>query len=631
MASTVLGHNTRPTAPLTPNNHQPRPSPTKRALSSPNSSPPLGYNGQQESPRVLRTKLSSCRDVTESMGLETNASSQGEEGMMCVRDGTPATPPEPASVGRQGLIGLGVGLPQEETIAAEMVTNDEGATQTKTAQEQQRQLLQMPVELHQALAKLSSQHHAPNPPSYRRRRHPLSSLFAPPRPPAPPLPLPISIPAAPAPAPSTRPPILRAATNWPSIFRPVINLANSVTSTPTDRSRSSTPPVSTSTSKSTAELQVRGATPSTSLTPTLANLAFDSSSSTPLNGPRTPQDDSPTKDIAAALQDALKSNLDRTGEVNAVPEEREPTPPPAPVFKAPAHAQPPPPMATTNGLLPGMKIINGVAVKTSVSHPMNISALVPPEYLARFAQAIFTDSSSTPSSSTSKPKSPLMDSTSLVSNSNSSSAPSPFLLARPPIGDLWDLLSTALPTAEGTALPLNPESAICRDVSLDLGRAKEEGVGLVVCCLDDSELSFLGAPWSEYSHAASSHSLAVIRIPMVEGFAPSSPSSLDAQLDKVIRQYTLQGRSVLAHCRGGIGRAGLVACCWLIKMAFVGAGEEEGGGEGRTMRVVERVIEVIRKRRSVKSIETPVQVAFLLAYVAYLQEQATIVKASELA
>ena len=85
---------------------------------------------------------------------------------------------------------------------------------------------------------------------------------------------------------------------------------------------------------------------------------------------------------------------------------------------------------------------------------------------------------------------------------------------------------------------------------------------------------------------------------MVEGFAPSSPAALDAQLDKVIRECTLKGRSVLAHCRGGIGRAGLVACCWMIKMGFVGAGVPSAqAGAADPMRTVERVIEVIRKRR----------------------------------
>jgi protein tyrosine phosphatase len=102
---------------------------------------------------------------------------------------------------------------------------------------------------------------------------------------------------------------------------------------------------------------------------------------------------------------------------------------------------------------------------------------------------------------------------------------------------------------------------------------------------------------------ATSLSLSVIRIPMVEGFAPSCPAALDAQLSRIIRSHTLRGESVLAHCRGGIGRAGLVACCWMLKMGLIGGASEEGEREGadldgeRAMRVVERVIEVIRKRR----------------------------------
>lgn len=88
---------------------------------------------------------------------------------------------------------------------------------------------------------------------------------------------------------------------------------------------------------------------------------------------------------------------------------------------------------------------------------------------------------------------------------------------------------------------------------------------------------------------------------MQEGFAPASPAFLDAQLDRVVRLHTLRGESVLAHCRGGIGRAGLVACCWMLKMGLVdvGSGSGHAGGSAcfEPMEVVERVIEVIRKRR----------------------------------
>lgn len=70
------------------------------------------------------------------------------------------------------------------------------------------------------------------------------------------------------------------------------------------------------------------------------------------------------------------------------------------------------------------------------------------------------------------------------------------------------------------------------------------------------ELAFLGAPWAEYARTAELLELVVIRIPMVEGFAPSSPGELDFILNKIVKHHTLRGENVLAHCRGGIGRAG---------------------------------------------------------------------------
>lgn len=143
-------------------------------------------------------------------------------------------------------------------------------------------------------------------------------------------------------------------------------------------------------------------------------------------------------------------------------------------------------------------------------------------------------------------------------------------------------------------------SAICRDVKMDLARAKGEGVRVVICCLEDSELAYLGAPWDEYAEAARSLGLGVVRIPMVEGFAPQSPAMLDALLDGVIRKHTLRGESVLAHCRGGIGRAGLVACAWMLKMGLVWEGTGEADrteSMGDPLAVVSRVIELIRRRR----------------------------------
>jgi hypothetical protein len=42
-------------------------------------------------------------------------------------------------------------------------------------------------------------------------------------------------------------------------------------------------------------------------------------------------------------------------------------------------------------------------------------------------------------------------------------------------------------------------------------RIKGEGVGAIVCCLDDEELALLGVPWDYYREVASDIGLDIIR------------------------------------------------------------------------------------------------------------------------
>ncbi|KIM30442.1 hypothetical protein M408DRAFT_7537 [Serendipita vermifera MAFF 305830] len=118
--------------------------------------------------------------------------------------------------------------------------------------------------------------------------------------------------------------------------------------------------------------------------------------------------------------------------------------------------------------------------------------------------------------------------------------------------------------------PVKGRGTICRDLGRDLQRIKDSGVGCIVCCLDDSELHFLGAPWEEYSREASQLGIDILRLPTPEGFAPLDPAVLNSHIEQLITQYTLHGVSILVHCRGGVGRAGLVACCWMLKMGLCG-------------------------------------------------------------
>jgi protein-tyrosine phosphatase len=115
----------------------------------------------------------------------------------------------------------------------------------------------------------------------------------------------------------------------------------------------------------------------------------------------------------------------------------------------------------------------------------------------------------------------------------------------------------------------------------------------------------------------------VNRLPMPEGLAPISPAYLDAHLNQIMDQYTLQGSSVLVHCRGGVGRAGVVACCWLMKLGVCGWVDDPSPANLQetytAVEFVERVITYVRRRRSPKAIETYEQVQFLVEYVEFLR------------
>lgn len=83
------------------------------------------------------------------------------------------------------------------------------------------------------------------------------------------------------------------------------------------------------------------------------------------------------------------------------------------------------------------------------------------------------------------------------------------LPASPMIGNL--LLSSCPGKKVRLTGPVRGRGAICRDLGLDLRRICQIGVGAVVCCLDDEELRFLGAPWEEYEREADELGLDVIR------------------------------------------------------------------------------------------------------------------------
>lgn len=242
--------------------------------------------------------------------------------------------------------------------------------------------------------------------------------------------------------------------------------------------------------------------------------------------------------------------------------------------------------------------------KNSVTHPLNISWIVPHEYLPLLTTTPLPSGTD------------LFDLYTEPENFRSESMLDAVrshqrrLIAAKPLRFIGNL---ALSSCPGKKVRLNGpvrgRAAINRDLDLDFERLRSYGITTVICCLYDEELEFLGAPWPKYSAMATRHQIEVIRIPMIEG---STPNSLE-EIDRVVNTITLKvarGENVLAHCRGGVGRAGLVACCWLIKQGYC--------------LDAERSIRFARMRRSPKTIETIQQAEFVnqyCKYVAWVREQ----------
>lgn len=126
-----------------------------------------------------------------------------------------------------------------------------------------------------------------------------------------------------------------------------------------------------------------------------------------------------------------------------------------------------------------------------------------------------------------------------------------------------------------------------RNLDDDLRVLREEGVGAVLCLLSRDEFVRYGV--EDLLVRYRSLGMDVLHIPTVDGRVPS-----DAELSQAagwISARSGEGVRVLAHCVGGLGRAGTVAACWLRSKGLA----------------PEEAIAVVRAARSQRAIETSLQ------------------------
>ena len=158
----------------------------------------------------------------------------------------------------------------------------------------------------------------------------------------------------------------------------------------------------------------------------------------------------------------------------------------------------------------------------------------------------------------------------------------------------------------------------------DLSSMREKaGVTRIICLLNPSELRTLGVQPIDYAHYAKQLGIDLVQFPMIEMSAPKDPASFDEEIIQPACRHIAETGSILVHCRGGVGRAGmsltlpspslyfffsavagLLACCVILRLGEVRSADE--------------AIAVIRTRRDPRAVESQIQVNFVKKYSAYL-------------
>ena len=102
-----------------------------------------------------------------------------------------------------------------------------------------------------------------------------------------------------------------------------------------------------------------------------------------------------------------------------------------------------------------------------------------------------------------------------------------------------------------------------RDLDLDLQAVRSWGASHLVSLIEPWEFEELQI--TALPERAASHGLRWYGMPIVDGAAPDSKFLSEwKELEAHLCYELLEGRKVAVHCKGGLGRAGTVACMLLL-------------------------------------------------------------------
>lgn len=130
-----------------------------------------------------------------------------------------------------------------------------------------------------------------------------------------------------------------------------------------------------------------------------------------------------------------------------------------------------------------------------------------------------------------------------------------------------------------------------RDLRIDLDRLRQEyGTDVLVTLLESQELTTYRIP--SLIEEAQDAGMEVLHFPIVDVSTPDKAQSEKyAVLVERILDLLREGKTVVAHCRGGIGRTGVVAASVLAAIGYTG----------------DEAIDLVRSARSPRMVETKAQ------------------------
>jgi protein-tyrosine phosphatase len=104
-----------------------------------------------------------------------------------------------------------------------------------------------------------------------------------------------------------------------------------------------------------------------------------------------------------------------------------------------------------------------------------------------------------------------------------------------------------------------------RDLATDLDRIADWGANLVLTLLEDHELTLLRIP--NLGHEVLRRNMEWVHLPIADVSAPTADFDKEwpAQSER-LRKMLHDGGNIVIHCRGGIGRAGMVAARLLVEL-----------------------------------------------------------------